>query len=126
MVSNADLRLFAPALGGARPAGLLGYLRALGLDIAWAGSPSYRELQPDSPILAQVQRDTERLADMSLDVRALSAKIAWASKDRVVYSGKYQCDRYGDIVPSTTHKTICKPRDQDDRRFLFVSGNPVA
>jgi pimeloyl-ACP methyl ester carboxylesterase len=114
LVAQADVRLFAPAIFGARPAGLLGLAqsaagaRAL-FEIFTGASPSYKELQSKYGLTTHVQLRTERFADDNPDVKALTASIVWPANDRVVLdAGQYLCDPKCSRMTGGSHRSVCK------------------
>jgi pimeloyl-ACP methyl ester carboxylesterase len=124
---SANLRLFAPAQGGARLAGLKGLarqtlaLRGL-VDLYGGRSPTFQELQPGSQLLQALREDTNYFADEFPSMSALRARIAWAHHDDVVTSLPFRHDASYTLVNST-HSTVCKPAPP---RFIapfeFVNG----
>lgn len=124
---NAELVLFAPAIFGMFLSGWKGFAAATS---AWkivgpvlGGSPSYKELQPNSQFLTRLENETVRLASDSQEkVAGLAARIAWASRDKIVEGGqRYQCDpEY--IFLDEGHTSVCKPGSAADDPVLFVLG----
>lgn len=122
---NAELVLFAPAIFGMFLSGWKGFAAATSawkaVGPALSGSPSYKELQPNSQFLNRLENETVRLAsDDREKVAALAARIAWAGRDQIVAGGqRYQCDpEY--IFLDETHTSICKPSQADDDAILFI------
>lgn len=115
---RARLRLFAPAISGARPARLLGLaLRLGGLgSVARAvlgGSPSYLEMQQGSELLDVVRNDTTKWAEDERFERltSLRAAIVWAERDDVVSDIEYRKDtNRPPRPPGSNHLSVCKPR----------------
>jgi pimeloyl-ACP methyl ester carboxylesterase len=109
-LANAHLRLFAPAIAGARPGGLLGVLNAVGMSAVLAWSRSKHELDQSSVVLSEIRQETEHFAERLPQLRAFSGvRIAWAGEDNVVAAVEYRCDNVGYVIPRATHKSICKP-----------------
>jgi hypothetical protein len=108
------LRLFAPAISGARPARLLGLALRLGGIGALAravlgASPSYAYMRPETGLLGDLREKTEELARRFPDLRAFSADVLWAERDDVVEDRDYFCDRTRGRAPGKNHVTVCKP-----------------
>jgi hypothetical protein len=108
-LAKAKLRLFAPAIGGARAAGMLGLLNAVGMSAMLAWSRSKHELEHTSIVLAEIRRETEEFFERFPQLCGLSALIVWAGRDNVVSPVEYRSDRTGMHFLRATHKSICKP-----------------
>ena len=107
---KCDLVLFAPAIGGVNIPGWRGFAEGvLGWLFHWSGA--YSDLTGDSPLLANLRAETQRLAaeespaDPQSPWRSLNI---WAERDGVVIRDNYSCDLYKDY-PGTDHVTVCKP-----------------
>jgi len=116
LIRDARVRLFAPAIGGARPAGLKGMLLHAPMlgslaRVALGRSPSYAELQQGSSVLTILRQQSEDAATRGAAADALEAAIAWADDDQVVsgWTG-YRQDRYQVPLDRTDHGSVCKPR----------------
>jgi Putative serine esterase (DUF676) len=122
---NARVRLFAPAQGGVRIAGLKGMLlhtvglRAL-VDLYRGNSPSFQELEPGSHLLQALREDTNYYADKYPSLSGLRPGIAWAHNDRVVTSLPFRHDTSYTIL-ETDHVTVCKPTRKFLTPFAFVN-----
>lgn len=80
-VLQAQLCLFAPALMGAQPAGLLGIL-AHKIDVLHY-SRAYNDLGQGSKVLTNLQKHTEEYADQyGAQLRSLCARVLWGRKKR--------------------------------------------
>jgi pimeloyl-ACP methyl ester carboxylesterase len=108
---EAGVVLFAPALFGYAPSGLLGLLvnsPVLGgvIEAVLRSSPAYRDLQPDQKNLERLQEKTERLARKGRG-RGYVASLLWGRRDRILQDGKYELDtcEYRD---GHGHVSICK------------------
>jgi triacylglycerol esterase/lipase EstA (alpha/beta hydrolase family) len=129
-ICHAELALFAPALFGMFLSGFKGFAAATA---AWkvvgpvlSGSPSYKELQPNSKFLARLENETVQLASQNHEkVAALAARIAWAARDKIVQGGqRYQCDpKY--IFFDQDHSGICKPDANYRDPLLFILGQQL-
>lgn len=111
MCRQAGIVLFAPALFGYAPAGILGFVAnapVLGdlIDAALRISPAYRDLQPEKKTLEKLQQVTERLA-RARSGRAYMASLLWGRRDRIVQDGKYHGD-VSDYRDGHGHVSICK------------------
>lgn len=121
---DARLALFAPALFGYEPSGVLGTmmnLPGLGrvIDACLRSSPAYRDLQRDSKfkLLSTLQTRTEELKDVAIGFRA---SLLWGRKDRILQDGQYVGDDvyYKDDLG---HIAICKPTGDYDDPIAFVA-----
>lgn len=113
-LTKADLRLLAPALGGARPAGLLGVAKNAGAlfsaVLAVSGfSPSYNELTGDGDSLLSLRQQTESWADREPGFDATKARVWWAARDNVVTEVEYLHDTVYPSLPGSDHTSISKP-----------------
>lgn len=129
-ICRADLALFAPALFGMFLSGFKGFIsetstwKAIGAVLA--ASPSFKELQPGSQFLTRLENETRTLAqDNPGKVAALSARIAWATRDKTVQSGlRYDCDPAYKFIEGN-HRSVCKPNEDFLEPLLFVQGKEV-
>jgi hypothetical protein len=106
------LALFAPAIAGFKPAGLLGVLAKFpGLGAILNGimyaSPAYQGLN-DTKKLERLRADTEQSHAKG---RALCADILWGDEDYVVEPEKYDCDV--EEFVHFNHTLICKPSEDN-------------
>jgi pimeloyl-ACP methyl ester carboxylesterase len=107
---NCRLALFAPAIAGYKPAGLLGSMAnfpglGLLLEAVLVAAPAYQDLK-DKEDLKQLKTDTETAQSKG---RALCADILWGHKDYVVKPQKYACDTQD--FEDCNHTQICKPSE---------------
>lgn len=110
-ILDGHVRLFSPAIGGFRAAGILGLLKAT---LSWSAvemfvrrASAYTDLQPDSPTLARIRERTERLIQAGHE--SLRAHIVWANPDNVVLAERYDGDFVDDSWDETNHRSVCKP-----------------
>jgi pimeloyl-ACP methyl ester carboxylesterase len=120
---HAKLSLFAPAISGFTPAGLLGMLANFpGIGAIMHGllsaSPAYRDLKRPK-FLEELQKQTEQLARDS-EYPALYADILWGRSDYVVHPTKYECD--SEDFEECNHIEICKPRRDYLEPIDFILG----
>lgn len=127
LLCGADVALFAPALFGMFLSGWQGFAAQTSL---WkvvgpilSASPSFNELQRGSQFLDRLEAETSQLAADNPDkVAALSARIVWASGDKIVQGAqRYSCDPPYKMIDGD-HGSICKPRPGDSKPVLFVLG----
>jgi pimeloyl-ACP methyl ester carboxylesterase len=114
-ILEAALRLFAPAISGARPAGLVGIaMRILGVGglarLMLSFSPSYAELLPQGGVVGDLRAKTEMLAKRFPAVNAFRADVLWAEHDNIVIDREYFSDRNHGRVAGEHHQSVCKPR----------------
>lgn len=117
---QGKLRLFAPALFGYRPSGLLGAIAnspGLGDLIDWSlvsSSPAYQALrnrktgQRSKFLSDDMQRRTE---DLAARHPILRARVLWGSEEHVLDRGpgRYTTDVSRDQAEGKTHTSVCKP-----------------
>jgi hypothetical protein len=129
-ICGADLALFAPALFGMFLSGWKGFMSATSawklIGPALSASPSFKELQPGSQFLVRLENETHTLAqDNPGKVAAISARIVWATRDKVVQGGlRYSCDPACKFIEGT-HTSVCKPDADFPKPLLFVRGEEV-
>ena len=109
----SDLRLFAPALTGARIAGRWGIIAAAAglrqaISLLRRRSPAMQELKPGGLLLQGLRDDTTYFAQEHAHFTGLRAQIAWAHHDKVVTSLGYRHDTECRIR-GRTHLNNCKP-----------------
>jgi pimeloyl-ACP methyl ester carboxylesterase len=110
---SARLRLFAPALFGYSPSGLLGILVRLPFlgsvtDAVLSASPSYQDLRHPSEFLKLLRDKTERCAQQDHSP-ALRASILWGTREQILKVGRYEQDTIYAHVKGSDHAAICKP-----------------
>lgn len=110
-ILKCDLRLFAPAIGGYAPAGLIATLANspfLGrvVDAVLKASPAFQDLSGEK-LLEKLRRKTEANARRHKSQLAFRARILWGRKDYVVNPEKYRDDV--EVFEDSTHTKICKP-----------------
>lgn len=94
---DARLRLLSPAIGGVRLAGWKALIKELPiistlLSIPLKSTPAFTELQPESRLLGDLARHTERFADQLPGQACFRANIAWAVDENVVLETEYFFD----------------------------------
>ena len=117
------LSLFAPAISGYAPTGILGTLTKSPVfgsiieAVLWA-SPAYQDLKKQEPgkddFLTELRNKTETAALTSAKP-ALRANILWGRNDHIVAPKKYDCDEQK--FEEQNHTGICKP-NRDYRQPL--------
>ena len=121
---EAKLRLFAPAIAGAGPAGLKGAALRTPLighlaSIFLGSSRAYSELQPTSRVLEKLEERTERYWK-SKNYPGLKAAIAWGAREDVVELVNYDQDDPIWREPGHNHVSICKPVGAFDKPLAFA------
>jgi len=120
---EAALRLFAPAIAGARLTGPLGFVYQSFIGGAarpfLAGSKAFKDLNAESPVLAAARAETEKLFEQFPELPALTAHVLWGKADNVVTDLAYGHD-IAESVPEQTHTSVCKPRPSFLRPLAFV------
>jgi hypothetical protein len=121
---DARLALFAPALFGYAPSGVLGTIvnsPGLGkvIDACLRSSPAYRDLQRDSKVklLEKLQEKTEALQNVAIGFRA---SLLWGRKDRILQDGMYAGDDI-DYEDNLGHIAICKATTAYDAPLVLVA-----
>lgn len=112
-IAKAKLRLFAPALMGARPSRLLGWLDAslIGRPLRpfFQASVAYNDMRSGSEILTAIRDHTEFYSARYSQLSALRADVLWGDKEAVVQVGNYRDDSRSRFAPGHDHVSVCKP-----------------
>jgi hypothetical protein len=124
---EAELRLFAPALIGAQPAGLLGLLVRLplfgekvGMLLAGYLGPVGQLLDPENrQILEDLRAYTEDAAEENRNVSALEAKVLWGTDEKLLTAWQYKWD-HAEFVQGRNHTDLCKPTSTYTKPLEFV------
>lgn len=129
LACDAQLRLFAPAQGGARISGIKGMaIRLLGIragvDLVRGRSPSMQELEPGSQLLQSLREDVTYFAGMYPGLSAFRAHIAWAHHDDIVTSLPFRHDVSYRILDSN-HLSVCKPKPKFVAPFVFATNGTL-
>ena len=122
---SAQIRLFAPALAGGSPSGLLGFFLQFQLTSAvvqpyLASLPGYNDMQPSNLLFQQLRSDTTSAARTNIHIRALRARVLYGESDNVVHPGAYPDDFIEPTEPDRGHTDICKPTERYMRPLSFV------
>lgn len=107
---KAQMRLFAPALGGDMQSGLAGVLVTLPvISNVLSASAAKKGMDQGAPSVTEARRRTDGYAKY-LWFDCFRAHIIWAEKDSIINSEKYDEDRQCLNFPTgSTHTSICKP-----------------
>jgi hypothetical protein len=128
MILDAELRLFAPAIFGANPAGLIGlaYHFVMGslkysqwVNPVMKSSRVLRQLKEDSTKLERIRTDTEQLASVR-KLRALTAHVLFGADEQIVEPDKYKHDHLDVAEKGHNHWSICKPFHNFRKPLKFV------
>lgn len=116
LLLQSQLTLFAPAIGGFVPSGLLGILKGMPffgrvLNAVSSYSPAYQDLS-GGHFLQDLRTQTEE-AQKKNNYRALRADIVWGNSDRIVHPTKYDAD--SEEFVDGGHIQICKP----DQNYVY-------
>ena len=127
---QAPVRLFAPAISGARISGAPGVALRLGglgrlARLVLGFSPSYQDLLPGSTIVPNLQKDTTELAQRFPQLPAFRADILWADRDDIVTDQKYFWDKNCGRAAGTNHVSVCKPRRSYRQPLDLVTSGEV-
>ena len=131
LIEAASLRLFAPAHLGVLSAGRLGLARSIP-GVSWfvesflRCNPLYQNLQPGSPILVDLRRETEDVYKAER-IPACKALSIFGQHEEIVFTGKYAHDEQPQIVPDKNHVSVCKPNFEYQIPLGFVvDARPIA
>ena len=80
----------------------------------------YADLDPNSPVLAQLERQTvNRVTIHGED--GLRGRLYWGAKDNVVNTVDYEVDRRIAFELDCDHRSVCKPSSTDTRPVQWVA-----
>lgn len=107
---KADMRLFAPALGGDMQSGIVGILSSLPVvSHALSASAAKKGMDQGSPSVIEARKRSDNYAKY-LRLPCFEAHITWAEKDSIINSEKYDRDHECLNFPSgSSHTSVCKP-----------------
>ncbi len=123
LILNAELFLFAPAIGGTNFAGLLGFAHGVSSLIAAiaASSTARNDLRSGSETLKDLKLGTEGARKNHPEVPALTAQLLFGTDDHVVTTSKYEEDEIVEpYAEGHTHTSVCKPTYVYKRPLEFV------
>ena len=106
----ANLRLFAPALGGEALAGMPGVIASLPvISSALHMSAAKLDLAPGATAITSARQYTDEWSEQ-VDLECFKAHIVWADHDSIVDPEKYRDDIQCTRRPKgTNHSSVCKP-----------------
>lgn len=122
-LAKAKLRLFAPAIFGYRPAGILGIVANLPLlgrciDSVLRYSPAYEDMQMTE--LLELRTRVEAAARKYPEFTALRAAVLWGENEHLLKAGSFDCDSTYPSATGKDHRTVCKPDDGYTLPLEFV------
>jgi pimeloyl-ACP methyl ester carboxylesterase len=122
---RCKMTLFAPAHRGARVQNLAmeclsGFGKVLG-GIARFNFPTIDELMPESYVIQDLVKDTERLQAKRAGGFTIAHKVIWAEKEKVVHNRDFCKDPRADIEAGKNHINVCKPNDRYWNPLKYVT-----
>jgi hypothetical protein len=119
VLRKCQVALFAPAMFGFSPTGLVSILTSLGfvgstISSILRFSPAYVEMTEPN-LLSNLKDQTERLGERDPDASCFRARVVFGRNEKVVGRGYFAFDTLWDDQPGKNHLTICKPKVN----FLF-------
>lgn len=123
---KADLRLFAPAIGGESISGILGMFAGLPFVTPMTGiSAAKLGLAPMATPVTSARKATDDYTEF-LSMGCFRAHILWADDEHVVTSEPYQRDHACRNLPlGSDHKSVCKPKSIYPLPLSFVEKGVV-
>ncbi len=127
-ILSGRLRLFAPAMHGAKPSGWLGLAYHLlheirevkpWLEAAMESQTIVRQLHSESDKLKRLRDETEKLAGTTSHP-ALVADVVYGEREHIVERDKFRLDRIELPIRGRDHVSICKPDDEYRDPLQFV------
>lgn len=127
-ILDAHVRLFAPAMHGAKPSGFLGLAYHLLREIreikpwfeaALESQVIVRQLQSESDKLKSLRTDTEKFA-AETSFRALVAHVVYGEKEHIVERDKFRLDKIALPILGRDHRSVCKPDVDYTEPLRFV------
>lgn len=134
-VLDAQLRLFSPASAGFFPRGRLGVAFAVVplIERLLRTGAAFVDLQPNSEMIRNTRRRTERYDCRAGDAQALAGHLLWANPEQVVLAERYDTDPISRTVDPSAHSRkriehgdVCKPvHGSYDVPYLFVATGDI-
>jgi hypothetical protein len=123
---KADLRLFAPAIGGESISGILGLIAKLPfISLITATSAAKLGLAPIATPVSSARKATDDYTEY-LSMGCFRAHILWADDEKIVTSEPYQRDHSCRNLPvGTEHSSVCKPKSIYPLPLSFVEKGVV-
>jgi pimeloyl-ACP methyl ester carboxylesterase len=125
-IEVAQLRLFAPALGGESLTGPLGIITHCAVIAPFLhASAAKTGMAETSSSVTTPRSSTDRYTD-HLAMECFRAHILWADNDAIVNGERYRKDaECKNLPPGTNHVTVCKPSKKYQRPLTFVESGVV-
>ncbi|MBV9503391.1 MAG: hypothetical protein JO323_00145 [Acidobacteriia bacterium] len=125
-ILKAQLRLFAPAIGGAAISGVLGVVCNLSIvSVTLPFAAAKIAMRPESTSVTNARTDTLFYAG-KLKMPCFRAHILWAKKDHVILSERYTGDvQCSNLRYPTNHVNVCKPNQHYLVPIQFVEQGVV-
>jgi hypothetical protein len=125
-IEVARVRLFAPAIGGESPAGLLGIITHCAIIAPFLNASAAKTgMSETSSSVTTARASTDRYTD-HLAMECFRAHILWADNDAIVNGERYRKDlQCENLPPGTNHVSVCKPTRIFKRPVTFVENGVV-
>lgn len=125
LIAKASLRFFAPAHLGVLAAGKLGFARSVPIvrtivDGYLRCNPLYQNLNPASPTILDIRRETEELYKEH-KIEALRASSLFGDEEEIVTIGGYRHDEDPPTESKQNHTSVCKPNRTYLKPLEFVT-----
>ncbi len=122
-ILSSQLALFAPAIFGFAPSGMVGTVLGIGRAeklamLVLRFSRAFREMEKGD-VPAEIQRHTEAFLKRS-NLSCFTARVLFGREEEIVTKMEYTDDFPEPSEPNETHTSICKPRARYLRPFKFV------
>jgi hypothetical protein len=125
-IEVANLRLFAPALGGESLTGPLGIIAHCAVIAKFLhASAAKTGMAETSPSVTRPRSSTDDFT-YHLAMECFRAHILWADDDAIVNGERYRKDpECKNLPPGTSHVTVCKPNRRYRRPLTFVENGVI-
>ena len=125
-IEVAQLRLFAPALGGESITGPLGIITHCAVIAPFLRAIAAKSgMAETSSSVTTPRSSTDRYTD-HLAMECFRAHILWADNDAIVNGERYRKDpECKNLPPGTNHRTVCKPTKLYQRPLKFVESGVI-
>jgi len=125
-IEVANLRLFAPALGGESLTGPLGIIAHCAVIAPFLHAIAAKTGMAETSISVTTPRSSTDDYTYDLDMECFRAHILWADNDAIVNGERYRKDLIcKNLPPGTNHETVCKPNKRYQRPLTFVENGVI-
>jgi hypothetical protein len=125
-IEVAELRLFAPALGGEATTGPLGIITHSAVIAPFLHASAAKAGMAEVSSSVTTARTSTDLYTTHLKMGCFRAHILWADNDAIVNGERYRKDsQCKNLPPGTNHISVCKPNEAYRLPLAFVENGVI-